>query len=178
MITWSTARAPRLYWSSAIASSSSTTPPNWSRTVTTREATRCSEITSKYKPFWVWRRSKWAGSPISPLAKRLWHYDIQFCIHYITLSFPKITLGHAALALLLIQRSLARQLGLALMRILLRPNALYACGSASASAPMEMAGDFGYGFKPFVVFSEYKLSLGDLIADGKPSISDVILRAE
>lgn len=96
------------------------------------------------------------------------------------LSFPKITLGHAALALLLIQRPLADQLGLTLtlMGILLRSNALYAWSSASASATVKMAGNFGYRFKPFVVFSEYKLSLGDLMADGKPSISDVILRAE
>jgi len=41
-----------------------------------------------------------------------------------------------------------------------------------------MVWDFGYWFKPFVVFGEDELGLWNLIADGEPSISDVVFCAE
>jgi hypothetical protein len=43
---------------------------------------------------------------------------------------------------------------------------------------VEVLRDLGHGFEPPVVFAEDELALGDLAADGEPSVSDVVVCPE
>ena len=104
------------------------------------------------------------------LIQKLFIYNID-CECIISI-FANITLGGTFLPILFLNIFLTLTLR---WMIFFRPDTLNAQSGSSVPSSMKILRDLLDILKPFIILCQYKFSLGNLIANSKPSISDIII---